>query len=164
MSEPSSNFHLVCGYAASGKSTLAKQLAQAHGAVVLSEDQFLSALYANELRGLADYLRCTRRLRAAIGPHVVALLQAGQAVVMDFAANTVEARRWLIGLAQQAEVPVTLHHLTVSKQVCWQRALARNQAGHHEFQLSQDQFEHLALHFEPPDAAEGFALVRHQNG
>ncbi|WP_299423981.1 ATP-binding protein [uncultured Shimia sp.] len=164
MSKSSLKYHLVCGYAASGKSTLAKQLAQAHGAVVLSEDQLLAALYADELQGLSDYLRSTRRLRAAIGPHVVALLQAGQAVVMDFAANTVEARRWLIGLARQAEVPVTLHHLTVSKQLCWQRALARNQTGQHEFQLSQAQFEQLAAHFEPPDAAEGFALVRHQNG
>lgn len=164
MSIHTTNFHLVCGYAASGKSTLAQQLAQDHDAIVLSEDQWLSALFAEELHSLADYVRCTARLRRALGPHVVALLQAKQAVVMDFAANTVEARSWLVGLAREAGVTATLHFLDVSQNVCWQRAQARNQAGSHEFQLSKDQFDKLASHFERPGKAEGFDLVLHQSG
>ncbi|MCH2067490.1 MAG: ATP-binding protein [Shimia sp.] len=154
-----SKFHLVCGYAASGKSTLAQQLARDHGAIVLSEDQWLSALFEEELHSLADYVRCTARLRRALGPHVMALLQAKQAVVMDFAANTVEARAWLVGLAQEASVTPTLHFLDVPQEVCWRRAQARNQAGSHEFQLSKDQFDKLASHFERPDEVEGFDLV-----
>lgn len=164
MSTSSTKLHLVCGFAASGKSTLAAQLAQTQDAIVLSEDQWLSALFADELNSLSDYVRCTKRLRSALGPHVVTLLQTEQAVVMDFAANTAEARQWLVGLAQQAEVPVTLHYLHVPKEVCWSRALARNREGLHEFQLSKDQFDQLASHFEPPIAAEGFALVTYQIG
>lgn len=151
MSSQSFNFYLVCGYAASGKSTLAQQLAQDYVAIVLSEDQWLSALFAGELRSLADYVRCSARLRRALAPHVVALLQAKQAVVMDFAANTVEARAWLVGLALEAGVIPTLHFLDVPREACWQRALARNQEGSHEFQLSKDQFDTISSHFVQPD-------------
>jgi predicted kinase len=161
MSIHSSKFHLVCGYAASGKSTLARQLAREQDAILLSEDRWLSALFADELHTLADYVRCTARLRNALGPHVVALLQNGQAVVMDFAANTVEARAWLIGLAQQAEVSAMLHFLDVSQEASWQRLVKRNQEGSHEFQLSKQQFDKLAAHFEPPSEAEGILVTRH---
>ena len=54
MSIHSSKFHLVCGYAASGKSTLARQLAREQDAILLSEDRWLSALFAEELHTLAD--------------------------------------------------------------------------------------------------------------
>lgn len=161
MSIHSSKFHLVCGYAASGKSTLARQLAREQDAILLSEDRWLSALFAEELHTLADYLRCTARLRNALGPHVVALLQNGQAVVMDFAANTVEARAWLRELAQQAEVSAMLHFLDVSQEASWQRLVKRNQEGSHEFQLSKQQFDKLAAHFEPPSEAEGIPVTRH---
>ena len=162
MSLHASKFHLVCGYAASGKSTLAQQLAQEQGAILLSEDQWLSALFPDELLTLADYVRCNMRLRKALGPHVVALLQGGQSVVMDFAANTVEVRAWLNGLAREVEVTPMLHFLDVPQDVCWQRARARNQAGRHEFQLSKDQFDKLAFYFEPPDESEGFEVKRHK--
>jgi predicted kinase len=161
MSLNASKFHLVCGYAASGKSTLARQLAQEHSAILLSEDQWLSALFADELHTLADYVRCTARLRNALGPHVVTLLKHCQPVVMDFAANTIEARAWLRGLARQADVSATLHFLDVPKEVCWQRAEKRNQDGSHEFQLTKQQFDKLAVHFEPPRAAEEFTVTRH---
>lgn len=157
----SSKFHLVCGYAASGKSTLARQLAREQDAILLSEDRWLSALFADELHTLADYVRCTARLRNALGPHVVALLQVKQAVVMDFAANTVEARAWLVGLARKAGVTPTLHFLDVPQEDCWQRLVKRNQDGSHEFQLSRQQFDKLAAHFEPPSEAEGIAVTRH---
>lgn len=164
MSVHASKFHLVCGHAASGKSTLAQHLAQKHDAIVLSEDQWLSALFAEELHTLADYVRCTARLRRAVGPHVVDLLRAGQPVVMDFAANTVDARVWMLGLAREAGVLPRLHFLDVPQADCWQRVQARNQAGSHAFQLTKDQFERLASHFEPPNEAEGFDLVRYPSG
>ena len=53
--------HLLCGKIASGKSTLAKTLAAEHGAIVLSEDQWLASLYPGEILSIADYLRCAQR-------------------------------------------------------------------------------------------------------
>jgi hypothetical protein len=60
--------HMLCGKIASGKSTLAKRLAQAPGTVLLSEDQLLSTLYPGEIKTLDDYARCAGRLREAIAP------------------------------------------------------------------------------------------------
>lgn len=42
--------HLLCGKIASGKSTLAAELSAAPGCVVISEDQWLAALYKDEMQ------------------------------------------------------------------------------------------------------------------
>ncbi len=164
MSACSTKLHLLCGLAGSGKSTLACQLAQETGAVVLSEDTWLSALYGSEMLSLADYVRCADRLRQVMGPHVAALLQADQTVVMDFPANTREARRWLRSLVGEAGVSAKLHFLDVPISICRDRVLARCQNGAHPFQLTSDQFDKLASHFEIPVASEGFDLVLHRGG
>ncbi|MGC2780747.1 MAG: ATP-binding protein, partial [Bradyrhizobium sp.] len=80
--------HLVCGKIAAGKSTLTAELGRRPTTVVVAEDQWLSQLYPGEQNTLADYIRNSSRLRAAMGPHVVALLRAGVSVVLDFPANT----------------------------------------------------------------------------
>jgi predicted kinase len=53
--------HMFCGKIASGKSTLAIGLSQAHGTVLLSEDHFLSKLYPGEISTVEDYARCAGR-------------------------------------------------------------------------------------------------------
>ena len=49
--------HLLCGKIASGKSTLAARLGAEPGCIILSEDQWLAALYPDQLHSVADY-RC----------------------------------------------------------------------------------------------------------
>ena len=41
--------HMFCGKIATGKSTFASRLSQAHDTVLLSEDHFLSKLYPGEI-------------------------------------------------------------------------------------------------------------------
>src|SRR5690606_5071006 len=100
------------------KSTLANTLAVDHGAMVLSEDQWLSRLYPGEIRSVADYRRCAQRLRGVLGPLVIDLLESGVCVVLDFPANTVADRAWLRGLALTARVPHCLHFLEVDDDTC----------------------------------------------
>ena len=69
--------HLVCGKIASGKSTLTQQLASAPKTLLINEDDWLANLYPGELTTIADYVRCTDKLRKALAPHIVALLKAG---------------------------------------------------------------------------------------
>lgn len=76
--------HILCGKIASGKSTLARELATQPVTVVVSEDRWLSALFKEEMRTIEDYVRCSAKLRSAIAPHVVSLLSAGVSVVLDF--------------------------------------------------------------------------------
>ena len=88
-SQPSAPMlHFLCGKIGAGKSTLAAALASQPGALRISEDDWLAALYPGEIHGMDDYVRCAGRLRAVVAPHVRALLDAGLTVVLDFPANT----------------------------------------------------------------------------
>lgn len=92
--------HLLCGKIAAGKSTLAHQLAQQTGAVIISEDAWLAHLFAEEMQDVADYVRCAGKLRNAMTPHLISLLQCGVSVVLDFPANTVGQRQWMKAVIQ----------------------------------------------------------------
>ena len=84
-----------CGKMGAGKSTLARQLAAEQGAVLLSEDDWLAALYPNQILTLADYVECSARLKGPVKTLVQSMLLAGTDVVMDFPANTRAQRAWL---------------------------------------------------------------------
>ena len=152
--------HLVCGKIASGKSTLTSQLAQAPQTVRISEDSLLAQLYPGQIASLADYVACAARLRAAIAPLCMQMLQAGVSVVLDFPANTPASRAWMRELFQQAGTPHVLHYLDVTDEECKARLRQRNASGLHSFSTSDAQFDDITRHFVPPDVSEGFHVVR----
>lgn len=152
---------LVAGKAGSGKSTLAEQLAKRHRALLIGEDRWLKTLFGEEMHSLADYVRYAARLKAALLPHLIALLDAGNTLVLDFPMNTRSTRAWASKLARQAQVGAQLHLLEVADDVCLARINQRNAQGEHPFQLSAEQFQQLARYFEPPQEDEGLPIVRH---
>lgn len=153
--------HMLCGKIASGKSTLAAKLGGRDGTVTLVEDDWLFALFADQMSSPSDFLRCSGKLRAAIGPHVVALLNAGVSVVLDFQANTVESRAWMRGLLDQTQADHALHVLDVPDEVCLQRLHQRNTANDHPFAATEAQFHLFSRHFVLPSPDEGLRLVQH---
>ncbi|WP_053152149.1 AAA family ATPase [Pseudomonas protegens] len=153
--------HLLCGKIASGKSTLARQLAEAHGCVLISEDQWLAGLYPEQIHSIADYLLHAQRLASVLEPLVIAMLRAGTCVVLDFPANTVAQRTWLRALADQAGTPHQLHVLDVDEAQCKARLRERNRLGDHPFAASDEQFERISRYFVPPQEEEGLHIVRH---
>ncbi|MEO0773267.1 MAG: ATP-binding protein [Pseudomonadota bacterium] len=153
--------HIFCGKIASGKSTLAAEIAKRSGHVLLSEDEWLHALYADELKTLDDYVRCSRKLRAAMGPHIVHLLNAGLSVVLDFAANTPQQRAWMKGIAKEAGVDHCLHLMTTPDETCLARLRARNASGDHPFAVSEVQFHAFSQHVSLPSEDEGFSIITH---
>lgn len=153
--------HLLCGKIASGKSTLAAQLSAPEGTVLISEDAWLSALFGDQMKEPKDYARCTQRLRAVMGSHVVDVLREGLSVVLDFAANTPETRQWLRGIIDQSGADHCLHILEADDDLCLRRLRARNAAGVHAFSVTEEQFHLFTKHFSVPTATEGFNLVRH---
>lgn len=153
--------HFLCGKIAAGKSTLAATLAAQPGTVLISEDGWLAALYPGEIVDLADYVRCTGRLRDAMGGHVAALIRAGVSVVLDFPANTRPSRAWLRQVADQAGCPQQLHYLEATDAVCKARLRARNALGDHPFTTSDEQYDAITAYFVEPGDDEGFRIVRH---
>ena len=153
--------HLMCGKIAAGKSTLAARLADAEGAVLLSEDAWLATLFGDEMETLADFVRCSGKLRGIMEPHVAELLRAGVSVVLDFAANTVETRRWMRRIIDATGARHQLHLLAPPDAVCLARLHARNAKGEHPFAATEAQFEKVSKHFVPPSEEEGFVVVVH---
>jgi len=159
MSKPT--LHLMCGKIASGKSTLAKSLANEHRAILLSEDRWISRLYPAEVQTVTDYVRCAKRIRDVLGPLVIDLLGVGLDVVLDFPANTVADREWLRGLADAAGSAHCLHYLDVDDDTCRARLHARNERGEHDFAATDAEFDLITSYFRVPEEVEGLVIVRH---
>lgn len=153
--------HMFCGKMAAGKSTLAARLSEPSGMVLITEDEWLSALYGEDMRTGADFLAYSGRLRAAMGPHISTLLGAGVSVVLDFAANTRASRNWMRIMLDESEADHYLHVLTPPDDVCLQRLHARNAKGDHPFAPTEEQFFQFSKHFMRPTPDEGFNLVMH---
>jgi predicted kinase len=162
MSEARPVLYLLCGKIAAGKSTLAKSLASRPSTVLISEDHWNSNLFADELKSIEDYSRLSRRLRNAMGPHVVSLLKAGLSVVLDFPANTLLTRGWMHGIIDEAKAAHELHFLDLPDEACKRRLRERNAAAEHPFQASDAEYDLFTIYFVPPTSDEGFNVIVHR--
>lgn len=154
---------MLCGKIAAGKSTLASRLADQPGTVLIAEDDWLGALFADEMQSASDYVRCATKLRGIIGPHIVSLLNEGVSVVLDFQANTIESRAWMRGILDMTGAYHQLHVLEVSDALCLSRLHERNARGDHPFSVAEEQFHQISRYYVPPSGHEGFNLVIHDD-
>lgn len=162
MSPTSPTLHLLCGKIAAGKSTLAAKLASSRGTVLIAEDDWLNALFADDMSTASDYLQCASRLREILGPHISSLLNAGVSVVLDFQANTVESRVWMHDILETTNASHQLHVLAPPDDVCLERLRNRNKQGDHPFAVTEAQFFQFSKHFVAPSPDEGFDIVVHE--
>jgi predicted kinase len=152
-----------CGKMAAGKSTLAIVLAKQENAVLLVEDDFLSALFPGEITDIQRYVNCSSRLKNALTPHVCALLSKGVSVVLDFPGNTRSQRAWFRDLIGCANVPHELHFVDASDAVCIgqlrnrSKGLPANAAW-----TAEADFAVINQYFQPPSDEEKFNVVRHK--
>ena len=151
--------HLVYGKIGAGKSTLCASLAKRPGTVLISQDQWMARLYPDEIRSIPDMITYSARLREAMGGHVADLLREGLSVVLDFPANRIDWRRWMLDVAEEAEAPHILHLLDVPDEVCKSRLKARNAGGKHEYVVSDELFETVLSLLQPPGEEEGLNIV-----
>ena len=84
----------MCGKMASGKSTLARTLAEREHAMLFVQDDWVDALYPGAVVNVATYLEYSGRINRLLAPCVVDLLGRGVSVVMDFPGNTRNQRAW----------------------------------------------------------------------
>lgn len=129
--------------------------------VLVAEDDWLNALFTDEMASASDYVRCAAKLRRIMGPHVSSLLNAGISVVLDFPANTVENRAWMRAILATTGASHQLHVLEVSDELCLARLRARNAHGDHPFAVTEAQFRQFSRHYVAPSPAEGFNIVMH---
>ena len=157
--------YFICGKIASGKTTLARKLAARHGAVLICEDEWLVRLEA-KIDGFEDFLAHARRLRAAIGPHVVELLRLGTSVVLDVptAANTPNGRAWMRSLFEAAQAAHELHVIEAPDELRKARLRLRNETkpeGVYFGFVPEEILDPVTRLIVPPTEAEGFNVIRH---
>ena len=155
----------LCGKMASGKSTLARELALRNGAVLLAQDEFLGSLFSGEITDIPSFVERSFRLKNALAPHICALLSKGICVVLDFPANTKTQRAWFRDLLGRANVEHELHFIEASDALCKSQLNDRSRHLPHGTAWTTDaEFDAITAYFEPPSVDEGFNVVLHVRG
>ena len=151
-----------CGKMASGKSTLAKQLAEREDAILFSQDALVEALFPGLVVNVASYLEYAGRINRMLAPHVVSILSKGVSVVLDFPANTRNQRAWFRGILDATGADHELHYLDTPVAICKAQLKARSAHLPPGTKWTTDEdFALIASHFRPPEHDEAFNVVIH---
>lgn len=146
-----------CGKMGAGKTTNARATVRAANAVLISEDEWLEALYPGQITTLNDYLKYSGQLKPQIKKLVQSILMAGTDVVMDFPANTLSQREWFRGIFSEIRADHRLIYIDLPDEVCKaQVAKRRIEQPQRAATDTPEMFEQLIRYFVPPAADEGF--------
>jgi len=149
-----------CGKMGAGKSTKSKAVAVERNAVLISEDEWLTKLYPDQITTFDDYIKFSALLRPLIKSHVKNILRTGSNVVMDFPANTKRQREWFKNLSIEAESEAELIYLKVNNELCLKQIAQRvtEQPSRAAFD-TEEMFNHVTKYFEEPDEIENLVVV-----
>lgn len=139
---------LVVGLPGSGKTTLARSLADRHGAVRLSPDEWLADLEV-DLFDTAFRDRLEQRLTLLAAE----LLTGGARVVVEFGSWSRAEREHLLRVGRTAGAAVELHVLDPDPEELWRR-LSRRNAEPGQVTIDRRTLEDYRTHWSPPDAEE----------
>ena len=150
---------LFSGKMGAGKSTKSKRESKDRNAVLISEDEWLSILYPNQIVSFDDYRYYSSLLKPLIKAHVVNILRSGTDVVMDFPANTVKQRKWFKELISEAGAPNELIYLKVSDEVCLKQIEKRRiENPERNIYDTESMFNEVTKYFQEPELSEGFNI------
>lgn len=150
---------LFCGKMGAGKSTMAQQVKEERSAVLISEDEWLSKLYPNEITSFEDYIQYSSRLKPIVKTLVQNILDVGTTVVLDFPGNTVRQRAWLKQIFQDTPYEHKLIYLQADDEVCLERLKARQHLQPERAHFDTPEvFKQVTAYFEAPSPNEGFTI------
>ncbi|MGE4418569.1 MAG: AAA family ATPase [Sulfurimonas sp.] len=149
-----------CGKMGAGKSTKSKEFSVENNAVLISEDEWLSTLYPQQISSFDDYIKYSALLRPLIKSHVQKILLTGANVVLDFPANTTKQRAWLKSITKEIDAKHQLIYLEVSNEQCIKQIAKRRleQPDRSAFD-TEEMFYHVTKYFEIPLDNEGLEIT-----
>lgn len=152
--------YFFCGKMGAGKSTKSKQIAIDKHAVLLSEDEWLSALYPNQINSFKDFLKFSAQIKPLVRKHVQNILSVGTNVVMDFPANTKKQRKWFLDMVFDVQASHQLIYLNLSNEQCLRQITQRRneQPERADFD-TEAMFAYVTNFFEAPEASEGLNIL-----
>jgi predicted kinase len=146
---------LMCGLPGSGKTTLARRLADATPAIRLCTDEWQAALNMELKEGDYNSEAFHDLLEAQLWVHAQDLIRHGQSIIFEkglwLRSERDEKRRE----AQELGVDIELHYFDVPIDELVRRLGKRNsQVNPNAFRISTAEIEEYFRIFEPPDEAE----------
>ncbi len=150
-----------CGKMGAGKSTKSELIASEKNAVLLSEDDWLSALYPQQISSFDDYLKYSAQLKPLVRSHVQNILSTGTNVVMDFPANTHGQRKWFLNLVSEIGANHELVYLNVSDELCLKHIGQRRTEQPERAAFDTEAvFTQVTKFFEAPNRSEGLNITQ----
>lgn len=155
--------YIFCGKMASGKSTLAKRIAQQNSSTLISEDELLGTLYPDQVVDVSSYIEFSGKVKLAIKRLLIDLLNNGTSIVLDFPANTVIQRKWIRDIVVQAGAHSEFHYLNCSDGICKAQLKERavTEPERHATD-TEEMFNAISRYFEAPSDDEGFDILIHE--
>lgn len=150
-----------CGKMGAGKSTKANEVVEKGSAVLLSEDEWLKALYPNKITSLESYIQYSNRLKPQIKKLVQSILVTGTDVVMDFPANTIPQRKWFKNIFSEVEARHNLIFIDLPNEDCLEQINKRRlEQPDRATTDTVGMFEQVTKHFVEPTHEEGFNIIK----
>ena len=149
-----------CGKMGAGKSTKSKEFATKNNAVLISEDEWLSTLYPQEISSFDDYIKYSALLRPLIKAHVQKILLTGTNVVLDFPANTTRQRTWFKQITSEINAKHELVFVDISDEKCIKQIAKRRleQPARSIFD-TEEMFHQVTKYFEIPLESEQLIIT-----
>jgi predicted kinase len=139
-----------CGLPGSGKTTMAKEVAKARGAVRINTDEWVAALGVDFFD---DAFR--HKLQVQLYEHGLTLLNLGQSIVVEDGVWRHDERDSYRAVAHQLGAAIELHYFDVPFDELWRRLEARNALGAHgTVPITKELLKACYARFQPPDEAE----------
>ncbi|GAL16047.1 hypothetical protein JCM19233_7069 [Vibrio astriarenae] len=153
--------YFFCGKMGAGKSTQSRAVAAEKKAVIISEDDWLSAHFPSQITTFDDYIKYSNRIKPFVKSHVQSLLSIGIHVVMDFPANTVKQRAWFKLLCHEVKSEHELWYLDLSDEACLSH-IAKRRVEQPERAMfdTEEVFHHVTQYFEAPSESEQLNVIR----
>jgi predicted kinase len=146
---------LMCGLPGSGKTTLARRLADEIPAIRLCTDEWQAALKVDLTEGDFHSEAFHDLLEAQLWIHAKELIRHGQSIVFEKGLWLRSERDEKQSEARELGVDIELHYLDVPLDELVRRLEKRNSQGNpNAFHISRAEIEECFEIFEPPDEAE----------
>ena len=161
--------HLVCGSTGAGKTTFSMRLADEAGAIRLSIDEWMTALFEADRREQIEFawmMERVNRCEAVMWNVAADAARRGVGSVIDCGFTRAEHRRKFANLAAEAGLPVVLHWLDVPVEERWRRVDRRNVERGETFRLevTRPMFDFVEGLWEPPTPDEMAELNGERHG
>jgi len=154
-----------CGKMGSGKTSKSKSIAEDFNAVLLSEDEWLGALYPNSIKSMEDYVKYSNLLKPQFKKLVQDILISGSNVVMDFPGNTVSQRNWFREIYSEINAPHELFYVNTPDQTCLDQIEKRRILQPERSATdTKEMFVQMAKYFDKPHIKEGFNITEYGGG